>query len=188
MRVSYPEAYPDVAPDLDLTSAPNAPRSKDFDIHDDKRELLDALQPTIEENMGMAMVFTLVTTLKEGAEQMIQDRRNKQQAQKEQEAAKAEEEENRKFQGDAVTRESFTAWLAGFKKEMEDNERREQEEKEAEERKKKASAREEKRMTGKELWVKGLAGKTEDYDDDDADGHDALAAAMQEKATINGKA
>lgn len=116
----------------------------------------------------MAMVFTLVSTLKDGAELLITERANAKQALKEIEAQKAEEEENRKFQGEAVTRESFLAWREKFRKEMAEEEQRRQEEKEAEDKKKKV--KEEKRLTGKELWLQGLAGKG----DDDEEGNDGL--------------
>ncbi|KAL4892163.1 ubiquitin-conjugating enzyme/RWD-like protein [Aspergillus ambiguus] len=167
LTVSYPADYPDVAPDLDLSAPPNAPKHPRLDVQDDRDRLLEALQPTIEENMGMAMVFTLVSTLKECAELLMAERVNAVHALKEMEAAKAEEEENRKFQGTAVTRESFLEWQQKFKQEMEDEERRQREEKEAEEKKAKGKgpAKEEKKLTGRELWEKGLAGKG-DYDED----------------------
>lgn len=167
LQVTYPADYPDVAPDLDLSAPPNAPKHPRLDVQEDRERLLEALQPTIEENMGMAMVFTLVSTLKESAELLMAERVNAVHALKEMEAAKAEEEENRKFQGTAVTRETFLEWLAKFKQEMEDEERRQREEKEAEEKKArgKGPAKEEKKLTGKELWERGLAGKG-DYDED----------------------
>ncbi|KAG2419434.1 hypothetical protein HFD88_004230 [Aspergillus terreus] len=167
LQVTYPADYPDVAPDLDLSAPPNAPKHPRLDVQEDRERLLEALQPTIEENMGMAMVFTLVSTLKESAELLMAERVNAVHALKEMEAAKAEEEENRKFQGTAVTRETFLEWLEKFKQEMEDEERRQREEKEAEEKKArgKGPAKEEKKLTGKELWERGLAGKG-DYDED----------------------
>lgn len=114
----------------------------------------------------MAMVFTLVSTLKDTAESLISERRGAEQAVKDKEAAKAEEEENKKFHGSAVTRQSFLEWQANFKEEMEKLERKKQEEKEAEDKRKRVS-KEEKKLTGRELWEKGLAGKMdEDYDDD----------------------
>ena len=76
----------------------------------------------------MAMVFTLVSALKENAEQLMSERVNAVHAQKEMEAAKAEEEENRKFQGTAVTRETFIEWLEKFKEEIEEEEKRQREE------------------------------------------------------------
>lgn len=112
----------------------------------------------------MAMVFTLVSTLKDSAELLIQERRQATQALKDVEAAKAEEEENKKFHGTAVTRDSFLDWSSKFKQEMAEAERRRQEEKEAEDKKKRVP-REEKKLTGKQLWERGIAGKGDDDDE-----------------------
>lgn len=113
------------------------------------------------------MVFTLVSTLKDGAELLITERANAVQTQKDVEAQKIEEEENRKFQGEAVTRERFLAWREKFRKEIAEEEQRKVEEKEADDKKKRI--KEEKKLTGKELWQQGLAGKVEE-DDDGSDG------------------
>lgn len=169
--MAYPAEYPDAAPDLEISAPPNAAKHPRLDIQEDRGRLMDVLQPTIEENMGMAMVFTLVSALKEGAELLMAERVNAIHAQKEMEAAKAEEEENRKFEGTAVTPESFLEWRAKFQKEMEEEEQRKREEKEAEDRKNRktsAVARDEKKLTGKQLWERGLAGKA-DFDMDDED-------------------
>lgn len=140
-----------------------------LDIQEDKARLLSALDDIIEENMGMAMVFTLVSTLKDGAELLISERQAAAQAIKDVAAAQAEEEENRKFHGTAVTRESFLEWRARFRKEMEEEENKKREEKEAEDRKRKAKADD--RLTGRQLWEKGLVGKV---DEDEDEGPDAL--------------
>ncbi|EKG19561.1 hypothetical protein MPH_03425 [Macrophomina phaseolina MS6] len=167
LGVSYPEDYPDEAPRLDISAPPNAPKHKYLDVAEDKSRLLEALTPTIEENLGMAMVFTLVSTLKDSAELLITERMQAAEAQREMEIREAEEKENEKFHGTQVTRETFLEWRARFIKEMEEAEQRAQEEKEAEE-KKKRGPKEEKRMTGRELWVKGLVGKVdEEYDEGD---------------------
>lgn len=170
LRVSYPEAYPDVAPDLDLTTAHNAKKYDHFDVHEDKTQLLQALQPTIEENLGMPMIFTLVTTLKENAESLITDRLQAVVKIKEAKAAEAEAEENRKFQGAAVTRESFVEWMTKFKAEMAEEEQRQQEAREAEEKKKRVTQKE-KKLTGRELWERGIAqgGDEEDSEEEEAD-------------------
>lgn len=167
LEVSYSEDYPDVAPNLKLTAPPNAPKHPRLDVQEDRDRLLESLQPIIEENLGMAMVFTLVSALKESAELLMGERANAALAQKDMELAKAEEEENRRFQGTAVTRETFLEWSQRFKKETEEEEQRKREEKEAEEKKlKKPIPKEEKRLTGKQLWEGGLAGRA-DYDEDD---------------------
>ncbi|KAL2799572.1 RWD domain-containing protein [Aspergillus keveii] len=177
LEVSYPEEYPDVAPELEISAPPNAQKHPRLDINEDHDRLLEALQPTIEENMGMAMVFSLVSALKESAELLMAERVNAVHAEIEMQAAKAEEEENRKFQGTVVNRETFLEWLEKFKKEMEEEERKLREEREAEEKKanKKAGVKEEKKLTGKQLWERGLAGKA-DFDEEEEDG---LPAAVE---------
>ncbi|KAF2431117.1 RWD-domain-containing protein [Tothia fuscella] len=177
LRVEYPSRYPDEAPRLDLIPPPNAPKYEHFDIQNDKANLLQSLEPIIEENLGMAMVFTLVSTVKDGAELLISERQKATQAVKEVEAAKVEEEENRKFHGTPVTRENFLNWSRKFKEEMIEDEKRRKEEQEAEDKKRRV-AKEEIRMTGRQLWEKGLVGKIEE--DDGEDGLDG----MMEKATI----
>ncbi|KAJ6171074.1 RWD domain-containing protein [Penicillium chermesinum] len=178
LEVSYPEDYPDVAPELSISAPPNAPKNPRLDIQEDRDHLLQSLQPTIEENMGMAMVFTLVSALKESAENLMVERANVVRAEQEKAAAKAEEEENAKFRGTPVTRETFTQWLANFQKEIEEEEQRLKLEKEAEDKKKK-SGKEEKKLTGRQLWERGLAGKG-DYDEE---GEDALPPIEKLKVT-----
>jgi ParB-like chromosome segregation protein Spo0J len=161
---------------------PNAAKNTRFDIQEDKSRLMNALQPSIEENLGMAMIFTLVSTLKEAAENLIMERVAAERHALEEEIAAAEEEENRKFQGTLVNRERFLEWRETFRKEMEEEEQREREEKEAEEKKKKPSAREEQKLSGRQLWDRGLAGKG-DYDEED--GEEASPSEGVEKLQIS---
>lgn len=169
MRVSLPEAYPDVAPDLDLSFPPDAPRIPHFDLANDKPALLSSLQSTVEENLGIQMIFTLLTTLKEAIETLIFERIKAGETAREEEALKAEAEENRKFEGERVTRERFLMWRDKFQREMQEREERRKEE-ERQEMVKKLGAKtvrdEEKKLTGKELWVRGIA----KGDDEDLDG------------------
>lgn len=178
LTVQYPDDYPDEAPRLDISAPPNAPKYPYLDVQQDKSTLLSSLADTIEENLGMVMVFTLVTTLKDGAELLIQERKAAVQALRDVEAQKAEEEENRKFHGTAVTRETFLAWRETFRREMAEEEMRRQEEKEAEDKKKRV--KEEKRLTGKELWQQGLAGKG-----DDDEGLDELEGISKLKIEVS---
>lgn len=177
LNVRYGEAYPDEAPTLDITAPPNAPKHQHLDVQDDKAQLLDALQPTIEENLGMAMVFTLYSTLKDEAESLVIKRQNAVNEAHEKELRKAEEEENRKFEGEKVTPESFKKWQAEFKQEMEDLKQRKKEQAEAEEKKKNRGKTEEKKLSGKQLWEAGLAGKGVDEEEDD--GEDAITEEMR---------
>lgn len=177
LNVRYPDGYPDEPPILDLRAPPNAPKYDHLDIQDDKSALLDAMSPTIEENLGMAMVFALVSTVKEAAEALITERQNAIQAVKDQEVRKAEEEENRKFEGEKVTKESFLEWHERFKHEMSEQKAKKAAEVEAEERKKRGGKAEEVKLTGKQLWQQGLVGKV--VEEDDEDGEDAIEPAIQ---------
>lgn len=117
--------------------------------------------------MGQAMVFTLISALKESAELLIGERLNEVQAEKDKEAAKAEEAENAKFHGEAVTRESFLAWRAGFRDEVE---REEEERRKVEEEGKSRKVKiEEGKMSGRELWERGLVGKVEEEEEGEED-------------------
>lgn len=166
LNVRFTPNYPDEAPDLDITQPPNAPKHPYLDIQEDKAVLLSSLSETINDNLGMQMIFTLVTTLKDSAELLISERQGAKAALAEIEAQKAEEEENRKFQGEAVTRESFLAWREEFRRELAEEEQRRKEEQEAEDKKK--GKKEEKKLTGKQLWERGLVGKLDEDEGDDA--------------------
>ncbi|ROT36992.1 RWD domain-containing protein [Sodiomyces alkalinus F11] len=170
LYVRYPEAYPDEPPFLDIQAPPNTVSSPDlpFSVSEDKTQLMEALEVAIQENLGMAMVFSLVTTLKDAAEQLIADRRAEQEKVREEAAMAVEREENKKFQGTAVNRETFLRWRDAFMREMEENRVREEEERLAE--LKKARVKEPVKLTGRQLWERGLAGKTDAEEVDDEDG------------------
>ncbi|TDZ37615.1 RWD domain-containing protein [Colletotrichum spinosum] len=164
LQVRYPEAYPDEPPVLDLQSTPNAAPHEWFNVSQDRERLLEDLEETIQENLGMAMVFTLVTTLKEAAETLVEQRKEVKEKEHEEVLLAAEREENKKFQGTPVTPETFLKWRADFLKEMEEVRQREEEERLAE--LKKAKVKEPVKMTGKQLWERGLAGKVDEDDED----------------------
>jgi hypothetical protein len=168
--VKYPEGYPEVAPILDVLGPPNAPVHPFFSVNSDKERLLDGLTETIEENMGMAMIFTLVSTLKDNAEQLVAERQAGARQEHEQKLLAAEREENKKFHGTPVAPETFKSWRADFRKEMEELRAREEEAEEAAEKKKNRGKEAIVQLTGRQLWERGLAGKIEE----DEDGEDGL--------------
>jgi hypothetical protein len=168
LHVRYPDEYPDVPPHLDLSPPQNASTHPHFSVASDKEALLAGLEETIQENLGMAMVFTLVTTLKENAEQLIQDRKAVAAKEHEEILLAAEREENKKFHGTPVTPETFVQWRAGFQKEMEEERVQAEEERLAE--LKKARVKEEKKLSGRQLWERGLVGKVVEEDDEDGGG------------------
>ncbi|KAI9848123.1 MAG: hypothetical protein M1838_000648 [Thelocarpon superellum] len=186
LQVSYPPTYPDVAPDLTLSAPPSHHPSNYpyLSVATDGPLLLSNLADTVTENLGMAMVFTLVSTLKEAAEDLIAARKAAHQKRQDEAAARAEEEENRKFAGEAVTRESFMAWREKFRAEMS---RRTELEKEEE--RKAADGRgksgggggggggreDHQKLTGRQLWERGMVGKTEedvDVDEREEEAHE----------------
>ncbi|KAF4122475.1 RWD protein [Geosmithia morbida] len=168
LNVKYPDEYPDVAPHLEMHAVPDSPPHPNFNVAEDRERLLGALGETIQENIGMAMIFTIISTLKEAAEQLIQDRKDAAEAAHEQEVLAAEREENKKFHGTPVTPETFLKWRDGFIREMEQKRLQEEEERLAE--LKKAKVKETVKLTGRQLWERGLAGNGDDDDDDDDDG------------------
>jgi hypothetical protein len=146
---------------LSLSSPPNTRPHPLFDLRTSSDFLLASLDPIITENLGMAMIFTLISAVKENAEALIADETRTRQADREREASKAEEEENRKFHGEKVTRESFLRWREGFLKEKEEEERK-MEEMEIERGKKVIKG--EDKLTGRQLWERGLVGRGDEED------------------------
>ncbi|KAI1763438.1 RWD-domain-containing protein [Hypoxylon sp. FL1150] len=165
LHVRYPDDYPDEAPILDLSPPQNASPYPYFSVAADKERLLKGLEDTIQENMGMAMIFTVVTTLKEEAEQLVAERKETAARAHEEVLLAAEREENKKFHGTPVTPETFMKWREGFIKEMQEKAQREEEERLAE--LKKARVKEPTKLTGKQLWERGLVGKGDEGDDDE---------------------
>ncbi|KAI1373638.1 RWD-domain-containing protein [Hypoxylon crocopeplum] len=167
LHVRYPENYPDEAPTLDISPPQNAAPHPHFSVAAEKEQLLRALDDTIQENMGMAMIFTIVTTLKEAAEQLIIDRKAADAKIREEAILAAEREENKKFHGTPVTPETFMKWREGFLEELEEKQQREEEEKLAE--LKKAKVKDPIRLTGRQLWERGLVGKIDEGEGEDDD-------------------
>ncbi|SPN97133.1 related to GIR2 Highly acidic protein with anomalous electrophoretic behavior [Cephalotrichum gorgonifer] len=165
LQIRYPEDYPDKAPHFDLVSPPNAVSHPHFSLSDDREALLKTLGEVAEDNLGMAMIFTLVSSLKDEAEMIVAGRVAELEKEREEQILAAERAENAKFHGTPVNPETFMRWREGFIKEMEEKAAREEEERLAE--MKKAKVKEPVRMTGRELWEKGLAGKAVDEDADD---------------------
>jgi hypothetical protein len=177
LQVKYPDSYPDEPPLLDLLPIPNAPVHPLFSVASDRENLLDGLKDTIEENMGMAMVFTLYSTLKENAEQLIAKRQAAVRHEHEQKLLAAEREENKKFHGTPVTPETFKSWREGFRKEMDELRAKQEEEDEAADKKRNRGKETVVQLTGKQLWERGLAGKVEE---DDFEGEDVLLEGVED--------
>ncbi|KAF5331128.1 hypothetical protein D9619_005562 [Psilocybe cf. subviscida] len=106
--VHYPESYPDILPELSF-------KNDDEGFTDeDSEKLLTELRTVGEENLGMAMTFTLVSHLREQLSQLVVSKieeENRREREKERLLLEAEEKKTR---GTAVTMESFKAWKTKF--------------------------------------------------------------------------
>ncbi|EKD15821.1 uncharacterized protein L3040_003324 [Drepanopeziza brunnea f. sp. 'multigermtubi'] len=166
LQVKYPDGYPEEPPILDLLPESNAPVHPYFSVGSDKDILLEGLKETIEENMGMAMIFTIYSTLKDNAEQLIAQRQQVERDVQEQKILALEREENKKFHGTPVNPETFMIWRKTFRQEMEELRVKEEEAEEAAEKKKNRGKETVMQLTGRQLWERGLAGKVEEYEED----------------------
>ncbi|KAL5349485.1 hypothetical protein V496_04941 [Pseudogymnoascus sp. VKM F-4515 (FW-2607)] len=175
LKIEYPENYPDEAPLVELCAPDDAVAHELFDIEEDRERLIDALNDSIEENMGMAMVFTLVSTVKDAAEQIIQERQEVLKQEHVKRVMAIEAEENKKFHGTPVNLKTFAEWRNAFRKEMDEIEQAEREAEEAAEKKRNRGKETEVKLTGRQLWESGMAGKV----DEDDDFEDAAVAAIE---------
>jgi len=100
----------------------------------------------------MAMIFTLVSTLKDNAEQLVGERQAGARREHEKKLLAAEAEENKKFHGTPVTPETFKSWREDFRKEMEEARIKEEDAEEAAEKKKNRGKDTVVPLTGRQLW------------------------------------
>jgi len=93
--------------------------------HDDERieeadweNILEDLRKVGEENLGMAMTFTLVSHLREQLSQLVRSKLEEQRQRDSEKERLALEAEERRTVGTPVTVESFKAWKEKFDKEL----------------------------------------------------------------------
>ena len=135
LKFTFPDTYPDVIPEIDIEECDGI----EDDILDEYKE---ALVKVAEENLGMAMVFSIVSGgiewLGEKNDQLKREAEEEKQRIKEME----EEEERKKLEGTKVTIESFLAWKAEFDAE-----------KDVERKAKEAAKKDKHKKSGKELFM-----------------------------------
>ncbi|KXJ80047.1 hypothetical protein RP20_CCG027007 [Aedes albopictus] len=131
---TYTEKYPDTAPLVEIEDPENFRDGYE-------KGLLEHIQETIQENIGIEMIFSLVSSAQEWLNCKYDELKNE--AENEKEAAKRhqEEEERKKFEGTRVTVESFMVWKTNFEREMGITERKEK------------ILGETRKLTGKELFL-----------------------------------
>ncbi|KAJ3540918.1 hypothetical protein NMY22_g4104 [Coprinellus aureogranulatus] len=158
LSVHYPDAYPDVLPELKLATV-------EGDVTDtDRNTLIEELLAIGKENLGMAMTFTLVSHLRELLSKLSRSKKEEQdRIENELERLRIEEEEA-KTRGTPVTVESFKAWKAKFDREMAEKKALEEQDKlkeltpkEREEYKKAQT-----RLTGRQLFERNKNAAAQD--------------------------
>ncbi|KAM6967446.1 RWD domain-containing protein 1 [Aplochiton taeniatus] len=111
LKFTYVEKYPDEVPLWEIFAQENLEDA-------DAQEVLNLLQQQAEENLGMVMIFSLVTAVQEKLNEIVDQIKKRQEEDKRQKEEAAEEAEKVQFQGTVVTIENFLAWKAEFELEM----------------------------------------------------------------------
>lgn len=179
-----PEKYPEEAPMIELEAFEEGQQEEDdedeeepeFDEHGNRMsskfqslpdqinfdsylpELQVLLEEQIENDMllGMQMCFTLISSVKDLCETWFVDQLASLEKQHELELQAREREEQKKFRGTKVTRESYLQWREKFRKELGIDQRDEKRRLDAHHGK----------MTGRVIFERGLAGDMDDEEDD----------------------
>ena len=181
LDVKYPADYPEVVPELDIIIPENEEEEISDDESDDETEnetkLMLNLSETIEFEtedikqlvsklaeeadlqVGMPSVFALATQLKDEAEQLFQNKLEQAQKKYDEDSLAKEMEEQKKFHGTKVTKDSWNEWRTKFREEMKIVER------DLESFNKMHNGK----LSGKEIFEKGLAGDDEDILNDVTD-------------------
>lgn len=194
-----PETYPEVAPVIELKAEEEGHSDEEEDEEEEEPEFDDhgnrivgklksmpdqihfegympELQVHLEEQiendmlLGMQMCFALISSVKELCETWFVDQLAALERQHELELQAREKEEQKKFRGTKVTRESYLAWRQKFRKELGIDQRDEKRRTDAHHGK----------MTGREIFERGLAGDM----DDEAEEPDASLADALKKTVI----
>ncbi|XP_003215622.1 RWD domain-containing protein 1 isoform X1 [Anolis carolinensis] len=111
LKFIYPGNYPDEAPLYELLSQESL---EDRDVTD----ILKLLQEQAEENLGMVMIFTLVSAVQEKLNEIVDQIKTRREEEKKQQEKEAEEAEKQTFHGTPVTIETFLSWKAKFDAEL----------------------------------------------------------------------
>ncbi|KAM9768679.1 RWD domain-containing protein 1-like [Dama dama] len=111
LKFTYSEKYPDEAPLYDIFARLNL---EDNDVAD----ILKLLALQAEENLGVVMISTLVTTVQEKLNETVDQMKTRREEEKKQEEREAEEAEKQLFHGTPVTIGDFLNWKAKFDAEL----------------------------------------------------------------------
>lgn len=115
LRFTFVETYPDEAPIIEID-----PEQVTGDEFTEKRieKLSEHLNEAAQENLGMVMIFTLVSAAQEMLLQFVDDIKAEVEEKKQAEYLKQKRLEELKYKGTPVTLENFLAWKIRFDEEM----------------------------------------------------------------------
>lgn len=132
--ITYTPKYPDEAPIIEVENVENFEESF-------KSKLLKHLEEQVEENLGMVMVFTLVSSAQEWLHTKYEEEMKAKEEQEAMRIKEVEEAERKRFEGTRVTIETFLKWRQQFEEEMGIDKKRELIDKEG------------RKLTGRELFM-----------------------------------
>ncbi|KAF7724887.1 RWD domain-containing protein 1 [Apophysomyces ossiformis] len=112
LHVKFTPCYPDELPEYDFEVTQGT-------LTDAQQErIMNALKTAGDESLGMAMIFTMASFMKDELNEIVMDSQRSQREAEEEKRRKEEEAEMAKFRGTKVTIERFMEWKKKFDKEM----------------------------------------------------------------------
>lgn len=123
LQFTYVEKYPDEEPLYEVTSQENLEE-------EDIAEIMSLLQEQVQENLGMVMIFTLVSAVLEKLNGLVDQMKTRSEEEKRKKEKEEEEKEKYLFHGTAVTIENFLSWKATFDADMNEIKKKKQKEEE----------------------------------------------------------
>lgn len=111
IKFTYKAKYPDEAPEMEITESEKLSDEHLISLEEHMKELAN-------ENLGMVVVFTIVSSVQEKLNQIVEQLAEEEQREAERRQREVEEAEQKKFEGTRVTVETFMTWKAKFDAEM----------------------------------------------------------------------
>ncbi|ORY43586.1 ubiquitin-conjugating enzyme/RWD-like protein [Leucosporidium creatinivorum] len=122
LTITYTPLYPDELPLIELDVL-------EGELNEDEVEtLINGLKAAGEDSLGMAMVYTLSSYLRDSIAEVVRERKARIFKEENERALREEEEAAKKTAGTKVTPASFAAWKLKFEAEMEAKRAKEEQE------------------------------------------------------------
>jgi RWD domain len=175
LHVILPPTYPEVIPELSLSLTSTSPRST---IPKDQfGGIVEKLNVAAEENLGMAMIYTLVSILKETLEELLLSNEAKEKENvrlaEEKEKLLAQDEFESQIRGlrrTPVTYELFVEWKTKFNEWKKEQKRTGNDIENVRGRNREKERREEVRLSGREVFERLKAEAEEGFEEGEEDG------------------